>query len=75
MPMEPPIKDPICGMTVDPETARNNGLIVESQGKTYWFCSADCKEQFERNPQGFLDKAGQAAPPQGAIDHSGHGHD
>ena len=68
--------DPVCGMQVtDLDQARADGLMTEFQGKTYWFCSADCKEQFERNPQGFLDKAGQAAPPQGAIDHSGHGHD
>ncbi|KAB2888070.1 MAG: YHS domain-containing protein [Desulfobulbaceae bacterium] len=82
MPMPAPTEvqfaeiDPVCGMQVtDLDQARADGLITEYQGKTYWFCSVDCKEQFERNPQGFLDKAGQSAPPQGTIDHSGHGHD
>ncbi len=68
--------DPVCGMKVtDFDQARADGLMTEYQGTTYWFCSADCKEQFERNPQGFLDKAGSSAPPQETIDHSGHGHD
>jgi YHS domain-containing protein len=49
MPMDPPIKDPVCGMTVDPETARNNGLIVESQGKTHYFCSQGCVDEFHRH--------------------------
>ena len=68
--------DPVCGMKVtDLDQARADGLMTEYQGKTYWFCSADCKEQFERNPQGFIDKAGPSMPEQDAMDHSGHGHD
>ncbi len=65
MPAIPPPAeiDPVCGMKVtDFDQARADGLMTEYQGTTYWFCSADCKEQFERNPQGFLDKAGSSAP-------------
>ena len=33
-------KDPVCGMSVDPATARHKG---EHAGKTYYFCSAGCR--------------------------------
>lgn len=39
-------KDPVCGMIVDPKTA----LSVTSGVKTYYFCSANCKEQFLKKP-------------------------
>ena len=41
--------DPVCGMTIDKETARSNGLIIEKDNQTYYFCSTECKEQFEQN--------------------------
>lgn len=44
-----PEKDPSCGMAVDPGKARAAGLTVESGGKTYFFCTPECKEQFERD--------------------------
>ncbi|MBL8850744.1 MAG: heavy metal translocating P-type ATPase [Planctomycetaceae bacterium] len=34
--------DPICGMTVDPETA----LSAERDGNTHYFCSASCRRKF-----------------------------
>jgi xanthine dehydrogenase accessory factor len=36
-------KDPICGMTVAIDTAR---YTFERNGRTYYFCSAGCKEKF-----------------------------
>jgi YHS domain-containing protein len=41
------VKDPICGMEVDEEKAK---FKVEYRGKTYYFCSAMCKERFEEKP-------------------------
>ncbi len=41
-------KDPVCGMVVDPKTAT---LKTDYRGKTYYFCSADCKMTFEKDPQ------------------------
>lgn len=32
--------DPVCGMTVDPETSKNRS---DYRGVTYNFCSADCR--------------------------------
>ncbi len=40
--------DPVCGMQVDPATATEH---VERDGQTYYFCSAGCREEFERNPE------------------------
>lgn len=36
------IKDPICGMAVDPKTA----MHAEYLGTTSYFCSAACKKTF-----------------------------
>jgi YHS domain-containing protein len=49
-------KDPVCGMSV--KTAGNT-LTAEYQGKTYYFCSADCKAAFLKDPAKF---AGAKAP-------------
>jgi len=37
--------DPICGMTVDVETAKYSSVI---DGKTFYFCCLRCKETFNR---------------------------
>ncbi len=55
-------KDPVCGMSVDPATARHKG---EHAGKTYYFCSAGCREKFMAEPIRFL-----AVPTQAPISHS-----
>nr|WP_174512701.1 heavy metal translocating P-type ATPase [Methylocella tundrae] len=52
------VTDPVCGMTVDPQTAK---FRAEDAGKTYFFCSAECREKFLAEPSQFL-KGGAAAP-------------
>ena len=39
-------KDPICGMTVDKATA----LHAERDGKTFYFCSDQCRQKFQSTP-------------------------
>jgi Cu+-exporting ATPase len=39
--------DPVCGMSVDPATAEYRSF---RDGKAYYFCSAGCKESFDRDP-------------------------
>jgi len=39
--------DPVCGMSVDTATAEYRSF---RDGKTYYFCSAGCKESFDKNP-------------------------
>ena len=44
-------KDPVCGMQVDEQQAVSNGLTSEHGGQKYYFCSASCKQSFEREPE------------------------
>lgn len=40
-------KDPVCGMEVNETQA---AAKAEHQGRSYYFCSADCQQQFQNNP-------------------------
>jgi YHS domain-containing protein len=40
--------DPVCKMKVDEKTAK---FKSEYQGKTYYFCAAGCKKEFDKNPK------------------------
>jgi RND family efflux transporter MFP subunit len=44
--------DPVCGMEVDPAKAVHS----EYGGKTYYFCSQNCKRDFDANPAKYLAK-------------------
>jgi YHS domain-containing protein len=67
--------DPVCGMEIPSrQEAEAAGFTTKFQGKAYYFCSADCKEQFERNPQGYIDKVKEPLPQESA-EHMGHSHD
>jgi Cu+-exporting ATPase len=41
------VKDPVCGMQVDPEKAAGKS---EYKGHTYYFCNPGCKKKFDENP-------------------------
>jgi Cu+-exporting ATPase len=43
-------KDPVCGMTVDPEKATS----TEHQGKMYFFCCDGCRKKFANDPDFYL---------------------
>ena len=42
--------DPVCGMTVDDKTAPASAKYA---GKTIYFCSKECKDQFNQNPEAY----------------------
>ncbi len=42
--------DPVCGMTVAPETAQAKGLHSTYRGADYWFCGKGCKLAFDEDP-------------------------
>ncbi len=44
-------KDLVCGMDVDPKTAPAKSIY---QGKTYYFCSPGCKQDFDKDPQKYI---------------------
>ena len=47
--------DPVCGMTVDIETATGKGLYYQHAGTDYYFCGKGCRIDFEEDPDRFLD--------------------
>ena len=49
------VVDPVCGMTVEPETARAKGLHSTHLGADYFFCGKGCKLEFDENPEQYLD--------------------
>lgn len=46
--------DPVCGMTVDPATARRTS---EYQGTTFYFCSPGCKQGCDADPSSYIGEA------------------
>ena len=48
-------KDPVCGMTVDPATARRR---YDYDGKTYYFCCGGCQAKFAADPAHYLAAVG-----------------
>ena len=56
--------DPVCGMTVNPDTSKHR---FDHDGKTYNFCSAGCRTKFAAGPDKYLKpKAVEPAKP-GAV--------
>jgi Cu+-exporting ATPase len=47
----PAVKDPVCGMSVDPHTTPHRH---ELRGQTYYFCSAGCRTKFAADPDRYL---------------------
>lgn len=62
------IKDPVCGMMVDPHATQHK---AEHAGRPYYFCSAGCRAKFLAEPERYLDPAAAAAKaepvPEGTI--------
>jgi Cu+-exporting ATPase len=48
------VKDPVCGMNVDPATAKHR---LEHAGKSYHFCCGHCAEKFKVDPRKYLTPA------------------
>ena len=51
MKTEAQVKDPVCGMTVNPETAAGS---FAHGGNHYYFCSKHCLEKFRGSPENFI---------------------
>jgi uncharacterized protein len=57
--------DPVCGMKVD----RSKALRAQHAGRTYFFCSEECRSQFEADPDGYTQRK-----PAAVGAHAGHAH-
>ena len=53
------VRDPVCGMLVDPERAAGS---VAHQGQTYHFCSKGCAAKFQADPEKYLHPAATPQP-------------
>lgn len=47
------VTDPVCDMQVD---EANSTIMADYKGKTYHFCSEECREVFETNPEPYAQK-------------------
>src|SRR5688500_9083371 len=56
-------KDPVCGMTVDPQKTAHRAAF---EGHSYFFCSAGCRGKFEAEPLKYVRTASSAGPAEPA---------
>jgi len=56
-------KDPVCGMEIVPKKAEKEGRKTSYRGKTYYFDSDECKQQFERDPKRYAEKPAEGDSP------------
>ena len=45
------VKDPVCGMTIDPATA---AATREHEGITYYFCNPGCADKFDQDAARYI---------------------
>jgi len=58
------VTDPVCGMQVDSVTAAASAVHA---GRSYYFCSSQCRENFENNPQQYLQADKPEQPSTGGV--------
>ncbi len=58
------VKDPVCGMTIRPESA---AATEEHEGQTFHFCSLGCHKTFVADPHRY-------GHPKDEWGHAGHAH-
>ena len=60
------VRDPVCGMLVDPHSAKHRH---QHDGRTYYFCSGGCLAKFVAEPAKYLSPSPQrtSSVPEGAI--------
>lgn len=60
----PAFIDPVCGMSVDPNTE----LKTDYQQQTYYFCNPSCLDKFKADPEFYLIPPDERPVPEGAAD-------
>jgi P-type Cu+ transporter len=48
------VKDPVCGMMVDPHETPHR---AQYEGKPYYFCSTGCQSKFKAEPAKYVEPA------------------
>ena len=62
-------RDPVCGMTVNPDKAR---FTHEYKGTTYLFCCGGCQAAFQTDPEAFLRARDRASDDEAAGNGAAH---
>lgn len=62
------VKDPVCGTEVYTGKAEAAGLKTELEGQTFYFCSQECKDRFDKEHEHSVEKppgkeGRQSSPP------------
>ncbi|MGE4130543.1 MAG: heavy metal translocating P-type ATPase [Bdellovibrionales bacterium] len=60
------VKDPVCGMDVDPDAAKGKSTF---SGRSFFFCSLKCKTKFDLEPNKYLNPT-QAAPQKPGVEYT-----
>jgi Cu+-exporting ATPase len=65
--------DPVCGMTVQEKEAAGSFAY---QGRSYYFCSAKCLNEFKTNPEAYVHAEAEVIPMKMAVgqSHTGQAH-
>lgn len=45
------VRDPVCGMEIDERDAE---ATAQYQGRTFQFCSSECKKEFDKKPEEYI---------------------
>jgi Cu+-exporting ATPase len=53
--------DPVCKMTIEDKDAVGTSTY---KGTTYYFCTEQCKENFDRKPEAYLEDISPVPPPE-----------
>ncbi|MBI5642365.1 MAG: YHS domain-containing protein [Deltaproteobacteria bacterium] len=51
-------RDPVCKMEINRDDAAAES---EYKGRTFYFCSEECKESFDKRPEDYMEKGKKAA--------------
>lgn len=52
------VTDPVCGMQIDSSQAEAQSMY---EGTAYYFCSQECRKEFESNPKKYAKAAGSTS--------------
>lgn len=45
------VQDPVCKIVIEKNKAKTS---FDYKGRTYFFCSEECKEEFIKNPEKYM---------------------
>ncbi|MDE2361097.1 MAG: heavy metal translocating P-type ATPase [Hyphomicrobiales bacterium] len=58
------VKDPVCGMAVDPTTAKHRATFED---RSFVFCSTGCHDKFVAEPKRYAEAVAPPAKPQSVV--------